>query len=143
MKTAPLDRRRSPRYRPGDHGIVSARVRPGRDVSVIDVSGRGALVECAHRLAPGAPVEFHMRRESGPTEAVRGRVVRCAVTQVRSDAVLYRGAIAFDRQITWLPSEFEGYAVPASNGRADVAVRADATQSVGASALAALRARFL
>jgi hypothetical protein len=143
VKTAPLDRRRSPRYLASDHGIVSARVRPGRDVAVTDVSARGALVVGRHRLMPGASVELQMGSEGRQPEVVRGRVVRCTVIELRSDTIVYRGAIAFDQPIRWLTEDLDGYGVPGTDQRSSLAARADVTQSLGLSALAALRARFL
>jgi hypothetical protein len=100
------DRRGTHRLRqPADHGIVSARVRAGDEVEVVDVSAGGALIETTSRLLPGAAIE--LRLATGATRtAVRGRVVRCAVAHVRSGSICYRGAIRFDRHLLW-------YAVPA------------------------------
>lgn len=85
---------------PEEHGIVSARVRPGFGARLIDVSAGGALIETTHRLLPGAPVELWV--ETGTDRArVRGHVLRCAVVRVRPTWVCYRGAIAFDRHLPW------------------------------------------
>ena len=125
------ERRRSwRRARPEEHGIVSARVRPGHDVSVVNVSAGGALVDCGHRLLPGASVELHLRSEL-QTAVVRGRVVRCAVARLRSNVVCYRGAIAFDRHLPWFDDqESAGYAVPGPEPRSGFTSRAGATQDV-------------
>jgi hypothetical protein len=96
------DRRRMRRHRAvEEHGIVSARVRPGHGAQVIDVSAGGALIETTHRLLPGSVVELHVDR-GGHHACVRGRVLRCAVVRVRPASVAYRGAIGFDRDLPWL-----------------------------------------
>jgi hypothetical protein len=107
MSDSPQDRRRSRRFGRGDHGIVSARVRPGHSVSVVDVSAGGALVEGEYRLMPGAVVELHL--ETGRERAsIRGRVLRCAVARLRPSSVCYRGAIGFDRHLPWYVEEDRG-----------------------------------
>jgi hypothetical protein len=112
------DRRRTPRHaRPEEHGILSARVRPGHDVSVVDVSAGGVLIETRHRLMPGTSVDLHLRNDE-QTELVRGRVLRCAVARLRPNAVCYRGAIAFDRHLPWFVEDASGgYPVPDSKHR--------------------------
>ena len=114
MTERPSERRWSRRRtRQEEHGVVSARVRPGHDVSVVDVSAGGALVEGTHRMLPGAGVELHLRLEAASavsksrseTAVVRGRVLRCAVWGLRPNAMCYRGAIAFDRYLPWFVDE--------------------------------------
>ena len=131
MTDAPAERRRNRRHaQPEDHGVVSARVRPGYDVSVVDVSAGGALVESGHRLLPGAPVELHLRGD-GRSEVMRGRVLRCAVARLRSNAVCYRGAIAFDRHLPWfVDEESKGYAVPGTERRSGLTSWVNATRDM-------------
>jgi hypothetical protein len=94
-----------------EHGIVSARVRPGHRARLIDVSAGGALIETGHRLLPGTSVELQV--ETGTRKAnVRGHVVRCAVVRVRPTWVCYRGAIAFDRHLPWFIEERGEAATP-------------------------------
>lgn len=128
MTNTPSERRRSRRHvRSEEHRIVSARVRPGYDVSVIDLSAGGALVESDRRLLPGAAVELHLRSDQR-SEIVRGRVVRCAVARLRANAVCYRGAIAFDHNLLWLVDEaVTGYSVPGAETRPRSASWAGAT----------------
>jgi hypothetical protein len=116
-KALPERRHHRRHVRPEEHRIASARVRPGYDVSVIDISAGGALVESGHRLMPNARVVLHLRSDQ-QSEIVRGHVVRCAVARLRASAVCYRGAIAFDRQLLWLAEEaLSGYGVPGSETR--------------------------
>jgi hypothetical protein len=105
MTANPSERRRSRRrHRPEDHRISSARIRPGHDVTVINVSAGGAMVE-GHRLRPGTAIELQLQMGLERPENVRGRVHRCAVVRLRSDAVCYRGAIVFDRHLPWFAEE--------------------------------------
>ena len=91
---------------------MSARIRPGHDVSVVDVSAGGALVESERRLMPGSPVELHVR-SAHRSEIVRGHIVRCAVARLRANAICYRGAIAFDHNLLKLVDQaVTGYPVP-------------------------------
>jgi hypothetical protein len=111
-----------------EHGIVSARVRPGHRARVIDVSAGGALIETNQRLLPGTSVELHV--EAGSRHAsVRGRVVRCAVVRVRPTWVAYEGAIAFDQHLPWFVDE-PGYAVPSADARSAQPSRGGATPQV-------------
>jgi hypothetical protein len=59
-----LERRHTKRRQSfAEHGIVSARVRPGIDASVVDVSPAGALIETRHRLLPGSSVEISFAQD--------------------------------------------------------------------------------
>lgn len=83
-----------------EHGIVSARVRPGYDAAVINVSASGILIETLCRLLPGARVELllsgrHTRATSW------GRVVRAYVVGVAATTVRYRGAVVLERPLSW------------------------------------------
>lgn len=101
MEAVVIDRRRARRRRTvEEHGIVSARVRPGHEVELIDLSAGGALIECMRRLSPGARIELSLT--AGERWAsVRGRVLRCAVVQLKPTTVSYQGAIGFDRDLHW------------------------------------------
>jgi hypothetical protein len=121
------DRRRTPRRHTIDeHGILSARIRPGRDVELVDVSAGGALIETVHRLLPGTAIDLHLTGSERRT-AVRGRVLRCAVTRLRP-GIWYRGAVAFDRHLPWLEEDGgNGYQVPGAEMRPRRTIRAEAT----------------
>jgi hypothetical protein len=120
-----MERRLSPRTTA--HDVVTARVRPGRQVSIIDLSASGALIETSHRLLPGTDVELHVEG-TDRSATMRGRVLRCAVSQVRSSSVSYRGAIAFERHLPWFVNEEgSGYGVHTSEKRSGQTFRADAT----------------
>jgi PilZ domain len=101
------ERRRAPRRRGvSEHGIESARVRRGVYVAIVDVSAGGVLVETPHRLLPGMPLEIHLERNKR-ISTVRGRVLRCAVVRLSASLVCYRGAIGFDRHLSWFAADVE------------------------------------
>ena len=88
-------------------GISQARVRPGHEASVLDISVHGALIETTLRLRPGRPVELQIERGDEVT-AIRGRVVRCRVSRVLASRVSYRGAIGFEQPLAWLSPSADG-----------------------------------
>jgi PilZ domain len=113
------ERRGARRRGTGEHGIVNARIRPGHQVTLIDLSPGGALVEADRRLLPGSPVELHIQ-SADRHASVRGYVLRCSVVRVQPASICYRGAIAFDRHLPWF-AEAAGYELP---------LRGDATPQV-------------
>lgn len=73
-----------------------ARVRAGREVAVLDVSGGGALVECRTRLLPGISIELQLLTPKA-VRRVPARVVRCQVANICPvRGVMYRAGLAFD-----------------------------------------------
>jgi hypothetical protein len=95
------ERRAFRRAGASEHGIVSARVRLGYRVAVVDASAGGALIEISKRLLPGSTVDLQVETARGRA-MVPGRVVRCAIARLRSNSVSYRAAIAFDRHCSAL-----------------------------------------
>jgi hypothetical protein len=129
MSHSRTNRRQTRRLRQiNEHGIVSARVRPGQRARLIDVSAGGALIETSQRLLPGTSVELQVDTSSRHT-SIRGRVLRCAVVRVRPSFVCYEGAIAFDHHLPWFVDE-AGYEVPSVNARSAQPYRADTTPQV-------------
>jgi hypothetical protein len=111
-----------------EHGIVSARVRPGIDASVVDVSAAGTLIETSHRLLPGTSVEICFDQDKR-LPAIRGKVVRCAVAQLGPGQVCYRGAIMFDQRLPWMADDRgHGYSLPGDERRLRRGRRAPATR---------------
>lgn len=127
MLPATRERRAAPRtHTVREHGIEQARIRPGREAAVIDASSGGILIETLHRLLPGSAIELHLSIGNTRT-AVRGRVVRSAVSCLRHGRVLYRGAIAFDRPLSSLGG-IDGYGVPSARTSDHQHRREDATR---------------
>jgi hypothetical protein len=93
---------------------VQARVRPGHEASVIDISTHGSLIETLLRLLPGRPVELQIERGDALTR-IRGRVVRCRVARVLAARVSYQAAIGFEQPLGWVTvstGAAKGYSVP-------------------------------
>ena len=97
---ASVEERRSSRRQPADVLLDTlARVRPGRDVVLIDIATGGALVESPARLLPGARVVLQLLRP-GETISLGSRVVRCEVAGIDpTHGIRYRGALCFDQPL--------------------------------------------
>ncbi|MGC4082124.1 MAG: PilZ domain-containing protein [Vicinamibacterales bacterium] len=80
---------------------IAARIRPGHQVTLVDISSAGVLVESSRRLSPGAIVELHLdgvdRRHVS-----RARVVRAWVSGVLPAALTYRAALDLESHMAWL-----------------------------------------
>jgi hypothetical protein len=118
---AAVDRRNGARRSIEQHRIGRARVKPGHDVEVIDISSGGALVEGVRRLLPGTVVELFLVA-GDLCASIRGRVLRCAIVGLKPTSVLYRGAIGFDSELRWFPARScaagagSGSELPAESG---------------------------
>jgi hypothetical protein len=108
------DRRAFTRLFPGDAPWSAARLRPGRDVTLIDLSNGGAQLEAPVPLRPGARV-FLQLLGKGSAHRVSGRITRWRVHALDGErGVRYRGAVAFD-ELLKLPAgalEPDGYSGP-------------------------------
>lgn len=94
------DRRRMARVEYRD-GLLppTVRVRPGRDVVVVNLSSMGLLVEGVWRLRPNSAVDLLIAFGPAPL-GIRGRVLRCYVSAIdRLEGVRYRSAIALHTPI--------------------------------------------
>ncbi len=109
MTTA--DRRLAPRHRPvGDEPWSRVRLRDGRELTVVDASAGGLLVEGEVRLLPGTHLDLHLITMDGRL-LVRTRILRAHVVRLAGDGVTYRGALAFERSFELHP---DGYRLPAA-----------------------------
>ena len=119
------------RRRVEEDGLLQVRIRSGHSAVLLNISAGGALLESESRSAPGTAVEL-IFEERDRQFAIKGRVLRSAVTRVLSDGVSYEIAVAFDRHL-WSPTDPEaGYPIPPPEGRMTAWIRADATQSIAA-----------
>ena len=80
---------------------LSALVRPGQWVVVIDLSPSGALVAGRRPLRPGGGVDVYFHAE-GHRAAVRATVVRCAVAAMDADRVIYHAGLSFEQRAEWV-----------------------------------------
>jgi hypothetical protein len=109
------ERRRTERKRSSG---LSARVRPGDRVAVIDVSDGGALLEATRALRPGAGVEVQFERPDG-RRRVSATVLRCGVSALDPHrGPTYRAAVSFDSPLDWARETGtpRGHDVPARRG---------------------------
>jgi hypothetical protein len=93
------DRRGARRSARGDVPWLSAvRLSWGVDVSLINISSRGLLVECGAKLTPGITTELHL---SGPGTnlLVKVRFVRSEVAKVDGNGVRYHAAAEFEKEL--------------------------------------------
>lgn len=105
-----MERRRTVRREPSaEEPLSRVRFRAGGEVSVVNVSNTGLLVEGVARLLPGTHVDVHVITRDGRV-LVRSRVTRAYVSGLEADVVHYRGALAFDRVVD---TGAIGYAIPA------------------------------
>ena len=106
------ERRRTERRRGSG---LTARVRPGHRVAVIDVSTGGALLEATSPLRPGTDVEVQFERAEGRLR-VSATVLRCGVSALDPHrGPTYRAAVSFADSFEWArePGTPHGHDVPA------------------------------
>ena len=124
------ERRRTARTLPQTDDALDARIRPGHQVSVVDVSGGGTLIETARRLLPGSTVELQLESRRRQT-TIRGHVVRCSIVAVRPTSLCYRAAIAFDHTLPWFMDDgASGYGVPGAKTHVVQSTRVETTPTV-------------
>jgi hypothetical protein len=84
---------------------ITARIRGGYDVTLLDLSASGARIEGTRPLRPGARVDVHLSRDSRRI-TVPARVVRSLVAAIDADhGITYHAALSFERRCDWLCEE--------------------------------------
>ena len=95
------ERREDARFVPPPRVELRATLRPGTVVVLVDVSARGAMVQTAKPLRPGARVHLQVLTHTRRVSTV-ATVLRCMVwSLVGDDGVIYRGAMRFDHPVEW------------------------------------------
>jgi hypothetical protein len=75
------------------------RIRPGRDVIVVNLASGGTLVESRWRFRPGSMVDVLLHQD-GTARPLRARIERCTVATLADPAgVRYRTALRFETAI--------------------------------------------
>jgi len=93
------DRRAHPRFMASElRGLRTARLKYGRDVSIIDLSAGGVLFETQGELKPDSTIVLEFSGASR-TVLVPARVVRCQNIPTIDDSVRSTGACAFKRPL--------------------------------------------
>jgi hypothetical protein len=103
------ERRAWPRYgvRADRPALSMGKLLPGRSIRVISISRGGALFESERSLRPGSPVEVQLG--AGDTrQQVRGSIVRCWVSAMRTGHVRFRAALAFAAPLDLDEGEWRG-----------------------------------
>jgi hypothetical protein len=101
-----------------------ARLLPGGDVDVINLSGTGLLVEGRCRPAVGTTVSI--RLQGSNLKRLEGRIVRSRVSTIHRDGTLsYESAIEFDR-----PHAVEEMVAPSSADDLDDHSQAESGEDV-------------
>ena len=101
MDSEVTDRRAHARFEPPARADARATLRPGCEVTLVDVSAAGALVDARRPLRPGARVHLQVSTASRRF-AIDAHVLRCAVAALDPIAgITYRGALTFEHRIEW------------------------------------------
>jgi len=117
--TDALSSKRARRLRASEAGVVrQARLLPGGDADILNISNSGLLVENKSRLPIGSSV--NVRVEGSSVMGIEGHIVRSRVSAIHRDGTLsYETAIEFER-----PQPIDGDEVappparPAARGKA-------------------------
>ena len=91
------ERRSSPRQTvEGGQGRVKLRL--GHEVSVLNVSSHGILIEGPARLRPGSQVELQIET---PSSRLHALIARCEVSLLDENGVTYRAGLTFAKPFTF------------------------------------------
>ncbi len=94
------ERRRARRARfVNGHLPPAAKVRPGLEVVLVDLSQTGALFESPFRFRPGHRCDLQIGAPPAPL-LVRVRVERCFVARFDSASIRYRTAVSFEVRVS-------------------------------------------
>lgn len=103
MDRALAERRRDARFGQPVIGHLTATLRPGNVVSLVDLGAGGALVHSARPLRPGSRVSLQLASTT-ETRRIAAFVLRCAVAALDGTlGVTYGGALKFESrcEVPW------------------------------------------
>jgi PilZ domain len=110
------DRRVHPRILASDiQWLRSVRVKNGPDVTLVDLSSGGVLLDTGAQLRPGARITLEIVGTA--RIEVASQVLRCHVAALRDSTAIYRGACAFVHPVELERiQELPAASIPAQNG---------------------------
>jgi len=115
------------------------------DVTLVNLSATGVLVECARRVAQGMRLTVIIAGTFTPSSIV-SRVVRCEVSGIASDGSLrFRLGLAFDRELALAADDGvdgDQAAVDEAHAKAPAVIPSLRPVTVAAAAPAVLRNRW-
>ncbi len=120
MRAAPrceTERRQYPRVVPTEaQGPAVARLRPGRDVWLVNLSRGGACVEAVSPLRPGHPVDIRLMLPDWQWHG-EAQVLRCHISALpREQKVRYRAGLQFVTPVTSGATAPDAHLPPLSGG---------------------------
>jgi hypothetical protein len=100
MRPWPRDERRAAARLPRAQCLgARARLRPGGEVEIVDLSPGGTAIDRAPRLLPGAAVQLHLSAP-GWRQTMTARVVRCEVSDLSSGSgTRYKAGLRFEEPL--------------------------------------------
>ena len=91
------DRRRSQRF--DLETEIKGKVRPSAEVTILNLSEHGMLIETPFGLPPSGTCELTVKAPSGP-KVIRARVARCKAKMVKKDdgsvSIVFHAGLEFD-----------------------------------------------
>jgi len=84
--------------------LKSVRLVAGPEVTLINISRGGALIETEAHLVPSSSVAIRLVAADA-VFLLHGRVLRSHASSFQGSALLYRSAIAFDEELTFLAED--------------------------------------
>ena len=105
------ERRRDSRVNGPTVRRISALVRPGQWVLVLDLSSSGALVAGRRPLRPGARVDVYFDTD-GHRAAMQATVARCNVAAMDADRVIYHAGLSFEHPLPAPMADVERFLTP-------------------------------
>ena len=95
------ERRQEARFVPPSRSDIRATLRPGCDVSLVDVCAKGARVQAPKPLRPGSRIHLQVM-VAARRLVVSGHVLRCMVWRLEpGSGAVYQGALRFDQAVDW------------------------------------------
>jgi hypothetical protein len=79
--------------------LRKARLKNGPEVSLLDLSSGGALIETRVQMRPGSAITLEVAG-GGSVVEISSEVVRCGIASLQSGAPIYRGACLFENPLS-------------------------------------------